>query len=142
LTFVPFSEANKIGDRFLQLLSDEGIKPPVYSGIEDELLSLTQLIEITKNPELVTGAKQSSILRTAAGIHDLAAKVLSVAPLAEFKNFVPHLRLIAEAKFPADNPKYPSPSMAQMQKGNWTNPLRGIGAPPAFRVLRSTLWLT
>jgi hypothetical protein len=131
LTIVPFSEANKIGDLFLQLLSDEGIKPPVYSDIEDKLLSLTQLIEITKNPELVSEPKQSSILRTAAGIHDLAAKVLSVASLVEFKNFVPYLRQIAEAKFPADDPKFPSPSMAQMQKGNYDDVSRKMAELPS-----------
>lgn len=101
MTFVPFHEAKDIGDRFLSLLSDHGINPPVGSSLEDELLSLTQLIEVMKNPNLVQGPNRVSILRSAAGLHDLAAKVLSVAPLPDFQSFLPHLRLISQTKVPA-----------------------------------------
>jgi hypothetical protein len=38
------------------------------------------------------------LLHAAAGLHDFAAKVLSVEPLAEFTGFLPHLRLIAQTK--------------------------------------------
>jgi hypothetical protein len=74
LTFVPFDHANDVGERFVSLLRDLGITPPVGSGLEDELLSLTELIEVMKNPNLARGRNQVSILRSAAGIHDLAAK--------------------------------------------------------------------
>jgi hypothetical protein len=38
------------------------------------------------------------IHRAAAGIHDLAAKILTVESIPEFHKFVPHLRLIAGSK--------------------------------------------
>src|SRR5271170_8271332 len=101
MTFVPFATAHEVGDRFLALLHKHGIDPPAGSAMDDELLSLTQLIEVTKNPNLATGPNQGSILRSAAGIHDLAAKVLSVEKSHEFPRFLDHLRLIAEKKVPA-----------------------------------------
>jgi hypothetical protein len=96
--FVPFQSANDIGDRFLDLLHRLGINPPIGSAIEDELLSLTQLLEVLKNPALAQGPNEERILRSAAGIYDLAAKVLTVEPLPEFKQFVPHLKLIGKIK--------------------------------------------
>jgi hypothetical protein len=99
MTLVQFQAADNIGDRFLSLLHEAGIQPPVGSSLEDELLSLTQLIAVMKNPSLVSGAEhQVDILRSAAGFHDLAAKVLTVAPLPDFATFVQHLRLIGETK--------------------------------------------
>jgi len=98
MTVVPFQHADSIGDRFLALLSRHNIQPPSGSSFESELLSLTQLIEVTKNPNLVQGADQVAVLRAAAGVHDFAAKVLSVELLPEFSGFIPHLRLIAESK--------------------------------------------
>ena len=97
MVFVPFQEADHIGDRFLALLSNYNIHPPTGSSLEDELLSLTQLIEVIKNPERAEGPRQASLLRSAAGLHDFAAKVLSVAHLPGFTSFLPHLRLIAES---------------------------------------------
>ena len=99
MMFVPFDTASDVGDRFLALLHKHGIEPPVGSAMEDELLSLTQLIEVTKNPDLAQGPDRVSILRSAAGVHDLAAKVLSVETIPEFSRFVPHLRLISATKF-------------------------------------------
>ena len=97
MTYVPFYEAADIGDRFLALLSKLGIDPPSGSELEDELLSLTQLIEVAKNPSLAKGTNAVAVLRAAAGLHDLAAKVLSVKCLPEFDDFfVPHLQLIAK----------------------------------------------
>jgi hypothetical protein len=98
MSFVPFQDADDIGDRFLALLSKHHIAPLPTSSFEDELLSLTQLIEVMKNPSLVRGTKQITLLRAAAGLHDFAAKVLSVEPLPEFTNFLPHLCLIAQTK--------------------------------------------
>jgi hypothetical protein len=98
MTLVPFADADDIGNRFLLLLSKHNIQPPPGSPFEDELLSLTQLIEVMKNPGLAQGAKQVTLLRAAAGLHDFAAKVLSVEPLAEFTGFLPHLRLVAQTK--------------------------------------------
>ena len=51
-----------------------------------------------KDPSLASGTGQVDILRSAAGLHDLAAKVLTVEPLTEFSTFLPHLRLIGETK--------------------------------------------
>jgi hypothetical protein len=96
--FVPYASANDVGNRFLELLHNHGINPPAGSGMEDELLSLTQLLEVMRNPNLAQGQNRVAILRTAAGLHDLAAKVLSVATIQEFSTFIPHLQLIADAK--------------------------------------------
>lgn len=98
MTFIPFEDANCIGDRFLNLLNNLGIQPPSGSSFEDELLSLTQLIEVSRNPNLAQGPNQDKVLRLAAGVHDFAAKVLTVVSLPEFNTFKPHLRLIAESK--------------------------------------------
>jgi hypothetical protein len=98
MSFVPFAEADSIGDRFLALLHTHNIQPPPGSSFEDELLSLTELIEAMKNPNLVQGANQVLVLRAAAGLHDFAAKVLSIEPVPEFSTFIPHLRLIAGTK--------------------------------------------
>ena len=98
---VNFKRAStEIGNRFLELLKKYQINPPCGSYIEDELLSLTRLIEITKNPNLVCDEESKSVLSFAAGLHDLAAKILSVESLPEFKEFLPHLRLIAATKIP------------------------------------------
>jgi hypothetical protein len=98
MSFIPFADADDIGDRFLALLTKHGIQPPVGSSLEDELLSLTQLVEVMKKPALAQGAKEATLLRAAAGLHDLAAKVVSVEPIEEFGTFLPHLRLIAGTK--------------------------------------------
>ncbi len=91
-SLVSFAAANEIGDRFLDLLSRLGIAPATGSRIEDELLSLTQLIEVTKNPGIAAESNTVGNLRTAAGIHDLAAKVLSIDGLDESPKLEPHLR--------------------------------------------------
>jgi hypothetical protein len=101
VTYVQFANANDIGDRFLDLLSKHDIQPPIGSALENELLSLTQLIEVMKNPGLAVGEHGVTILTAAAALHDFAAKVLSIEPMAEFKGFIPHLRLIAESKVAA-----------------------------------------
>ena len=96
---VPFAAADSIGDRFLALLSRVGANPPCGTNLEDELLSLTQLIEVMKAPGRVASrADAIEVLRSAAGLHDLAAKVLSVEHLPEFETFVPHLVLISNRK--------------------------------------------
>ena len=98
MSLVPFQAADDIGDRFLSLLQRNGIQPPIGSSLEDELLSLTQLVAVMKDPSLTSGPGQVDILRSAAGLHDLVAKVLTVEPLPEFSTFLPHLRLIGETK--------------------------------------------
>ena len=97
MSLISFGAANHVGDRFLDLLSRFDIKPPLGSGIESELLSLTELIEVAKNPALVKDpSRRVSILRAAIGLEDLAAKVLSIEHLPEFSVFLPHLRLDCE----------------------------------------------
>lgn len=100
MSFVPFADAEVIGDRFLALLDAHGIQPPTGSRIEDELLSLTQLMEVTRNPNVVPVSARPAVFRAAAGVHDLAAKLLSVEPIAEFAEFLPHLKLISQGKIP------------------------------------------
>ena len=101
MVYVAFQAADHIGDRFLSLLSKLSIQPPISSSLQDELLSLTQLVEVTRNPGLAQGANRTAVLRTAAGFHDLAAKVLSVENLPDFTTFVPHLKLIAKTNIRA-----------------------------------------
>lgn len=98
MTLIQFQAADSIGDRFLNLLQEKGIQPLIGSGLEGELLSLTQLIDVMKNPSLASQSDQVDILRSAAGLHDLAAKILAVEPLPDFETFVPHLKLIASSK--------------------------------------------
>jgi hypothetical protein len=98
---VSFLVANDVGDRFLDLLARHGISPPVGSKLETELLSISQLLEVVKNPSAYSSDEQVAVLRAAAGVHDLAAKVLSVEPTAEFDGFIPHLRLITDRKVPS-----------------------------------------
>ena len=97
---VPFSAANKISDRFLELLARQGISPPGGSKLEDELLSVVELLEVAKDPSRYSADEQVATLRAAVGLHDLAAKVLSTEQLPEFSAFIPHLRLIGEGKIP------------------------------------------
>ena len=96
MTLVPFHNADEVGNRFLALLSKHSIDPPSGAELEDELLSLTNLMEVAKKPSLAQGSKAIDILRAAAGLYDFAAKVLSVETHAEFETFVPHLCLIAK----------------------------------------------
>ena len=62
---------------FVPLENADNIQPPPCSSLEDELLSLMQLFEVTKNPALAEGVNEVTLLRAAAGLHDFAAKVLS-----------------------------------------------------------------
>jgi hypothetical protein len=101
MTLVSFKDAAEIADRLIALLAREGISPLVGSSYESELLSLTQLLEVAKNPSLIAADRQLTALQIAAGVHDLAAKVLSVADQPEFQRLLPHLRLVAEASIPA-----------------------------------------
>lgn len=98
MTLIPFEDADAVGDRFLALLSKHNIQPPLYSLMENQLLSLTDLIEVTKNPSRARGANEVEILRAAAGVHDFAAKVLSVEPVPDFQEVLSHLRLIKSPK--------------------------------------------
>jgi hypothetical protein len=98
MTLVQFQYAESVGDRFMNLLLQKGIQPPVGSDLENELLSLTQLVEVMKNPSLASRADQKDILRSAGALHDLAAKVLSVENLPDFATFLPHLQLIGSKK--------------------------------------------
>lgn len=104
MPFVSFSDADAIADRFLELLNRHDIRPPPKSEMENELLSLTELIEITRNPNLAQGPHKLETLRLAAGLHDLAAKILAVENIEEFDQFTPHLKLIAEAKYRSSAP--------------------------------------
>lgn len=99
MSYITFSEAERIGDSFLKLLTDKGIQPPIHSALENEFLSLTQLMAIFKNPNCYSSIEQDNIVRTSAGFFDFAAKVLSVARIEEFDEFLPHLRLINDRKY-------------------------------------------
>ena len=101
MTFVPYAEANDIGDRFLALLNRLGINPPQRTSLEDEFLALTALLEIWNNPALVGElSRPAPILRVAAGVHDFAAKILAAENLVEFNSFHEHLKLIGSRNTP------------------------------------------
>jgi hypothetical protein len=111
MSVTSFREADTIVDRFLCLLSKKGIHPPPYSGIESELLSVTELLALTKNLSVATG--RPSLLAEAGGIFDLAAKVLSISNQPEFDSFAPHLGLFSA--------KLPLASAVQSTKGHATD---------------------
>lgn len=94
MTIVSFANADDIADRFFSLLGRHGINPPIRTPMENELLSLTHLLQVTRNPGLAED--RVSVLRAAAGLHDFAAKVLAAEPLPDFGGFISHLRLIAD----------------------------------------------
>jgi hypothetical protein len=99
MSFVPYQDAKDIGDRFLAVLSARGITPPARSAVEAEMLSLVELLEIWSDPARIRQTHENAlIIRQAAGVHDLAAKVLSSEKLPEFRSFEKHLKMIAEAK--------------------------------------------
>lgn len=95
MTFVPYQSAKEVVDAFINLLHDNQISPPAGSRPESELLSMTQLLHDWKNPATHSGNTQ--LLRDAAGAHDLAAKVLCARQCPEFRELLPHLKMLAEA---------------------------------------------
>jgi hypothetical protein len=111
MSLTRFRNADDIVSRFLALLTKHGITPPVNSGIEAEMLSVTELLELTKNPSAVVG--RPSLLAEAGGIFDLAAKVLAISSQPEFSSFIPHLRLFAS--------RLPLASVAQTTPGHATD---------------------
>lgn len=99
MSYVTYQEAKEIGDRFLKLLADRGITPPNRTDAEHEMLALTDLLEIWRDPARIKDtAGEADIIRCAAGIHDLAAKVLSAESRPEFASFADHLKMVASAK--------------------------------------------
>jgi hypothetical protein len=93
MSLTSFENADDIVGRFLALLAKHAISPPPNSGIEAEMLSVTELLDLTKNPSAVVG--RPSLLAEAGGIFDLAAKVLAISSQPDFSTFIPHLRLFA-----------------------------------------------
>lgn len=105
MTNISFERAAETANQFIRLLAKEGIDPPSSSSFEDELLSLTELLDIPtrEQSEFVSDEHKTGILRAGAGVHDFAAKVLSTVRNGELPTqFVPHLRLLATSpKFAA-----------------------------------------
>lgn len=99
-----FQNADKIVDRFLNLLANakdnngklKPITPVTGSKAEDNLLSMSNLLEISKNISCANA--DSRLLAMAGGMYDLAAKILSVENQLEFTKFYDHLNLIANIK--------------------------------------------
>ena len=99
MSFVSYQHAKEIGDRFIAMLSARGTSPPAKSAAETEMLSLMDLLDIWRNPEHIKQMQDNgSVIRQAAGIHDLAAKVLSAERLPDFSSFEAHLKMLAEAQ--------------------------------------------
>jgi hypothetical protein len=90
MSIVSLPLAGQVVDRFIALLLDHGIAPPADSGIESELLSVTELLKLPTNlsRNLHTGLRAQG-----AGMFDLAAKLLAVHTQPEFASFRPHLNL-------------------------------------------------
>lgn len=98
MSFTRFEHADDIVSRFITLLNKHGITPAIGSIIESELLSPLQLLESTRNTENLAASPE--LLADAAGMYDLAAKILAVENQPEFQTFIPHLKLFEhEAKF-------------------------------------------
>ena len=99
MPFIPYHTANDVADLFLELLRRRNINPPQGGAAEGELLALTDLLEIWRNPNSIRNThNEAQTIRSAAAIHDLAAKVLSAQALPDFASFEAHLALIAQAK--------------------------------------------
>jgi hypothetical protein len=63
------------------------------------LLALTDVLDIWRDPNRIRNThNEAKTLRSAAAVHDLAAKVVSAQALPDFASFDEHLKLIAEAK--------------------------------------------
>jgi hypothetical protein len=96
---VAFSTANAVADTFLDLLAQRGITPVRGGKLEDEFLSVTELLDAWRKPQQVQqAAKEKEIIRNAAGVHDFAAKVLAARKTPEFGQFDEHLKLIGTSK--------------------------------------------
>lgn len=96
MAIVPFSDANTITNAFLCFLAEQGITPASNTRLEDELLSVIQLLEIWKHPQRIAGnAGAAEVIRNAASVHDFAAKLLAARDVPEFGQFDEHLKLIA-----------------------------------------------
>ena len=63
MAIVSFIEAENIGDRFLALLSSLSIAPPSGSSLENEYLSLTELLDVAKNQNRYSNRHSSDLLR-------------------------------------------------------------------------------
>ena len=91
MSFTSFEDAERIVDRFIDLLHAHDICPAIGSQIEGELLSPMQLLEASRN--LGNLVDRPELLADAGGMYDLAAKLLAVETQPEFSLFVPHLKL-------------------------------------------------
>lgn len=99
MTLVPYGNAKDIADRFLDLLATRGITPPAGTAVEQELLSLVDLLDIWRDQNRIQNRhKEAETIRSAAAIHDLAAKVLCSDNLPDFVSFEPHLKMLIGAK--------------------------------------------
>ena len=75
------------------MLEDQGIHPLNRSDVEHEFLTIMELLEFWKNPNRNVS---ENVLRTGAGVHDFAAKVLAARHCPEFPTFQNHLELVAK----------------------------------------------
>jgi len=98
MSFTSFEDADKIVDRFINVLHMHGVTPAIGSKIESEFLSPLELLESTRS--LGALVDNPELLADAAGMYDLAAKLLAVETQPEFDSFIPHLKLFeAGAEF-------------------------------------------
>lgn len=111
---VPFAHAEKVADRFIDLLKRHTITPASGSSLEAELLSLVELLDVTRTPSLADGSRKEALLAAAAGVHDMAAKILAVETVERFDQFVPHLGLISGKKLQVA-------SLGQMMPGQYND---------------------
>lgn len=91
---VAYPEAAATVQRFIELLHRHGIRPPDGGSLDRELVSMARLAELAVNPD--QSLDDPDLLRMAAGLHDLAAKVLAIEAHPSFSTLLPHLRMIAE----------------------------------------------
>jgi len=83
-------------------------------------------------PNFPLKLEELAILRSAASLHDLAAKVLPVAKTSEFRNFIPHLRLISRTSVQRASLLNPESKMTFIAPA-WKAPL--IEPPPNTKAL-------
>lgn len=91
MAHVPFTEAGKRVDEFLDLLAGLGVDLTRGSTTETDALSATQVIEIWRG-RAERPSDPRPVLRAALGFVDLAGKVMAVTDSPDAHQLVAHLR--------------------------------------------------
>jgi hypothetical protein len=95
VTFVSFSDANALASEFLALIEERGISPAMGGKLEDEFLSIAQLLEVVKNPEQAAGLANERSSGPPRAYMTSQQSSLAAHKTGEFSQFDEHIKLIA-----------------------------------------------